>query len=368
MYEQSELVKNLKKSGKLFAFDIDGTLSVGSLEARENVKKYARERGGLLFASARSPELMISSGVLKNSHEFGFTRPEPHSHFEKNSFTFAPLETIHEFKDLLDPDAISSFGVGIYLKQNSHFVEDRTFTEPSSHDSWSRDKVMILLRHLDEGDILEYLPVLEHEGMYNQGKVDIIPLPFRIQINFPSLELKLNAMKKIEEARTSSDPEILRIAQHIIFVDESNPDRIVDGKLEPRYILYLMPEWATKDKALDHIVRKIEESGTQVTEVFYAGDTLTDVRAGVYGGHNTPGTFILVGGSRLSNYIIDPKLDTFAGESLVWLKQALEKTDKKGVYNFALEHGIKRRIVIGDEAYPGTIGSDSILADFESQI
>jgi len=93
----------------------------------------------------------------------------------------------------------------------------------------------------------------------------------------------------------------------------------------------------------------------------YAGDTPTDLRAGLWAGSYTPLTFLLASGSLLAPYLLDRR-DAFGEVSLGFLAH-LQDTGKRGVYTFKVPtRRSSNTIVIGDERYPGTTPPGSVLA------
>jgi len=103
-------------------------------------------------------------------------------------------------------------------------------------------------------------------------------------------------------------------------------------------------------------------------KLLIAGDTLTDFYAGCYAGWDADVTYINVGGSRLAQCIEEKT--NFAGVDLRRMHRALRPTGRKGFSLFDnplmrggyTDHGRQRLIVNGDQAYPGTIGAETILA------
>jgi hypothetical protein len=104
--------------------------------------------------------------------------------------------------------------------------------------------------------------------------------------------------------------------------------------------------------------------------LFFAGDTLTDLRAGLYAGGFAPTTFLLATGSRLAPFILNRRA-RYGHENLSFLwsgrHQKLQPAGKKGVYRFVphkmirkLRGEVSNLVVIGDERYPGMTPPGSV--------
>ncbi len=172
--------------------------------------------------------------------------------------------------------------------------------------------------------------------------------------------------KEVEELQIQHglDPKKVQALQNIQFIEDSNPDK-------GRYSLYVMPALGHKARAVNEVVQKTCEAlGIQRNdlELFFAGDSMPDVSMGLHGGLGTQATFLIVGGSRLTDAFVNPTVSHFAGESLAHIKQRLTKKND-GIYEFHEPLGLPtREVIIGHYAYPGTIGPESILSYLENKL
>lgn len=388
VYSASDLAIKVRQTGQLAIFDLDGTYT-GPPEVRKSMRRIAQEKGfGEVFGSARTPELMITEEYRQVSLEnAGLRRPPPLCGEIKGSRKrrYQPLETVPLCEHLLNPDAVISFGVGNFVRAKGVYHWDEEYDRTLGYD-WRSIVLSFLQMRVDPtGEMLQHLVPLDNEENYPQKLIDVAPLPHRIGFQFfgpNGLERKLELKRRITELQKCG--QVVRngvvipgspIAASIMMVDESHPEA-------SRYTLYLVPRQGTKEKAYNRLLRQtIAASGKRNDEIelFIAGDTLTDFKAGCYLGwwrkqQAVRGTFLLAGGSRLSEYLVGKKRgELFAGESLKRMvnrfKKA-EKTNHPGVYRFMApwSGGEFRRIIIADEAFPGTIAVESLLAYFQSDL
>jgi len=199
------------------------------------------------------------------------------------------------------------------------------------------------------------------------------PLKFRIQLDFygrDAVEEKYRVLRLVQQA-CSKNPRLLN---RIEGVDESKPNDAEPDK--SRATLYLMPPDARKEHMLN---RAFAQSCTEARvptsgmNILIAGDTLTDFYSGCYAGWDANVVSIIVGGSRLAKCIEEKA--NFAGVDLRRLHNALKPTERPGIYSFDnplmrggwTKYGRQRKIILGDAAYPGTIGAETILAYLEDK-
>lgn len=357
LYDGSKLINDIRTTQHLSCFDIDGTLTGGSEGALEEVRTRAERAGALVFSTARTPELCWSSSAYEASRLNGFNRPEPR--IPKNELGkryFKPLELQEEFNNLLDPDAVLSLGTGIWLRTDEGYTEDKSYAAKlTAFPDWRR-AALDLLQYIDEGDVVRFLSKIDHPHMYETRDIDVSILPFRIKLEFPTLEAKLAVGDRIAEVAKSYHA-LSSIARNIECVDESNLE-------QDRYILYLLPLSAPKEKSLQHFlsnIHTVSDVPPSDISLLLTGDTLTDMKAGCLAGADTQGTFILVGGSQLATLFDGSYPEAFAGVSMQWLWNSLQETERPGFFIFKQNNTIPRIIVVGDLAYPGTKGPETIL-------
>ncbi len=365
----------------LTVLDADGTMingrneaSESELAARSAVRAYAKELGVTIISTARTSEMVMSNDSFRHSRENGFPRDTQKWGLDASGRHIAvPDDDEPFFKHLRDPDIINSFGVGIHVKHERGYREDEAYA-PAMRE-W-RLHARSILRAIGAWN---YRAPIESAKNYRDGVTDVEPLPYRIQLNFEAgkeFETDVQAyaeMRRVRIAlvelrdmmRKSVIPKgmvthdlRLDVLVDMIIVDESHPDK-------GRYVIYLMPRKAPKHRAIEHIVASVAEAaGLEVRNLrlFVAGDTLTDLRSGLYAGGDADATFVLAGGSRLAPYLTGHRIgERFASESLAWAHARLSRTNRTGFYRFSPPMRPPRTVIIGDEAFPNRPGPESVL-------
>lgn len=369
-YHGSSLSKAVAASGGCFsAQDIDGTTASyaeappeSELAAREETDAIAHELGGVMFNTLRATEMCMSETLLKVSPEIN--RLPPLCLKEGNRRIYAPIESLERFKFNHSPHAIHSVGVGIAVENDGAYHIDGVFEKKLHKDAtrW-RDRAFSLLPVLDPDESLGLtrdLPAIEFVENYHAGLADVTPLDYRIQLQHVGMDgeaWKAAVRKRLNELRMGKGPAAAT-ARTVRLVDESNP-RL------GRYVLYMVPFNGTKEKALSHVAHQlcwVHDCHISALQLCIAGDTMTDLWAGLYGANGAPGIFALAGGSRLTDYLVgDKKGQRFAGEWLASVSRRLVANSRKGFYYIQLPCMVLPRVVvILDEAFPGTTDAQSV--------
>jgi hypothetical protein len=182
----------------------------------------------------------------------------------------------------------------------------------------------------------------------------------------------MKALQTIIELERATNSLAMRIAM----VDES--------KLHPsdpaknKYVLYLIPWGARKEKMIHRLFSESARAAGRKTgelRLFYAGDTPTDLRAGLYAGGGAEFKFLVPAGSPLAPYLINQE-KKYGNEDLsfLWAKpqkgrtrHRLVSTKRKGEYRFVHRvPGLKSNaVIIADERYPGTTPPGSVAEFLE---
>lgn len=391
-FNRSPLVEKASATGVIRAYDIDGTMAMGGvptlreLHARREVRRSAGNDCAEVATSARTPELIMLSDEYWRSRELGFLRPPPRSLRrtfssidEEIEYQFVePLENLIEYESVArDFDAIMSMGVIDLVRQHTggympDLEYELSFTRSLPKKGWRNAVWEILLDSADVGgDILSKLASIEFVGAYRNGKADVVPLPYRFQLDWNECEEGDARSKKVtvrERLRACFARENLPVR----FIDESNPAK-------GRYTLYLLHPAVTKEAMLERLLSSVfMATGMRpedlTLDIF--GDTLTDLRqvlaAGPdfcreHGGRAVTMNFFLAGGSRLSTPILNREQE-FAGEDLTRFHAHMEQSGQRGVYYVHVggERRFDRRLIIADEAFPDLPGPESIEAFFGS--
>lgn len=365
VYSESDVVSRVMKTGRLFFFDLDGSLAAGKVAIRKDVRYRADSNGATVFATARTPELTLSSATYEQSSAAGFPRPKPKVGVNPDGTRYwIPLEEnpLDDHKHMLDATATIGFGTGIWIRKKEVYVQDETAIGTTFAEKYFRSTTLHLLKCADKIDLIKpHLAQIEIPDAYERNMVDVAPLEYRIQLDFSKLDDKLRAIELVTTLKESHFLGIRDMAKHICLVDESSPDKLDKmGNLAPKFTLYLMPSAATKQALVKHFLDQVIDAANSPRselEVLYVGDSLTDIPAGLQSSAGTKATFLLVGGSRLSRYLTIPGIETFAGEDLRPIKRLIVPMQRPGFYRFQ-----DTQFIIADEAYQGTVGAESVLA------
>lgn len=366
IYRDGNAVRLLKASKTIVFLDLDRTLwspdeegAVLHAVVRKEIRELlALHNAVVVFTTARTPELVMSSRAFSASAEMGFARLPPLLKRDRSGkLVYAPIESVREYDSLVDPDLLHSFGCGIYGRVKEAYLPDASFNDKPGSD-W-RPTNMHFLRELHErtGLVLPHLGPIESAENYHLGLADVLPHPYRIQFDFRDEpdDAKKVALKRLiaEEA-----PQELRSTFDI--VDESRPG-------DRKFCFYVVPKKKTKAHALQHMVSRLAAAAdipTRELRVFVAGDALTDLSS-CYAGPSCDFWFCLPCKAPLSEPLQGGNRKAlFAGEPLGPFVRRLAKGDglPGGHYHLGVPGKRTRRFVIGDLATPGAGAPLSVLS------
>jgi len=412
----SEIKEQLKAHKTLAVFDFDRTLTSGNknpsqqeLKDQEDVWSVVAQANAIdACISARSRAMMMSQKCYEASLAYGFDEPRPrlYKNAETNIFEYRDPATIPFFQNAVDRKIIASFGGGIMVKNGSGYRVDKAFEhmlERSVYDeedaqlsvnptetthymdpkpvheievpsSWRLAAMTFVVSYCQE--FRPFLSNLENKADYIEGKNDVAPLPFRLQFDFvgdQGFEAKEALDQIVREAKQKGD----LFARRIRIIDES---RINEKNPEQsRWTTYWVPWYGTKEYMFNRILTQSAAAAgypASETELFYAGDSPTDLRIGLFGGGGTETKFLLPTDSFLAPYLIG-KRKRYGSVNLSWLfggerfNPRLVPTGRQGEYR--LEHKFLKRmrggksnlIVIADERYKGMTPPGSVASFLE---
>lgn len=393
-YAKCLALPKLRETRTMVLTDQDGTNTVNSsdvasdqeIDDRRRAEETQIKRGVVTGSvSARTLGLMLSEKTRLESRVHGYDEPPPlWGKDASGRHVYVDPAKVPFFKHSLDRDVSAGFGSGIIMRNGTGYMVDWEYddflnydyvageTKERSPTGW-RDAVLAALVQVYP-EFKEHLSPIEYRSNYEKGITNVAPLRYRVQFSFEGVHglLRMQRLMQIlEEARVAGN----RLLQRVMTVDESHPNRTDPGL--SRYTLYLIPWGAQKERMINWLVgRSAKAAGldTKDLRLFYAGDTLTDLRAGLYGGGDSGVTFLLATGSRVAPYILERE-PMFGSESLdfLWWSQKrpqdrLRSTGEKGVYTFNLSaqyYKKPNRIIIGDERYPGMTPPGSVAAFLE---
>lgn len=397
-YPTSTLVEKLKHEASLghnpkIAFlDIDSTLSGNPAEA-VRVRQLLEQQGyGVVFVTSRTEEMVMSGDAFKKSGELN--RPAPHLGTEGDKRTPAFADEVPDFAGLYDPDVIAATtGSQIWVRGKAGGYEtDPDFVRQTRNETndW-RSKTGEIIKIIDPNGVLgKMAPIDVDIANFEAGVTDVYPPETRFQLNFEvdkqagpaestgltergaithedgrvQLAMKQEYVERIRALRNdpNTPPEIKRALANTKITDDSNPEK---GK----YAIYLTPNKGNKSRAVEDVVIKIaKQLGIDKTqmEALMVGDSFPDVGMGLYGGTGTKATFLIVGGSRLTDAFTNPDTNEFAGKGISAVSNRLY--DKgHGEMGFVAPLTGERRVVVGDKAFPGTKGPETVRAYLEQQ-
>ncbi len=361
--------------------DIDGTMlddkmkkgeSPLGLSAAQFVRDFFDTNGLFTVATAQTAEMIMSEESYNLSVSRGFTRPPPNLGGEPGNRFYVPPQTIVSRIPFTDPHAIMSMGTGIrYRHRDRSFIANKDYENRLGPNF--RPGAVRLLEIVGESigiDIKRYFAPIEFEQNYAYGSTDVAPLENRIELIFDDTDTKnfikgrtdttLNSLRELERfggALAAGLTHLSDVLHNLRIQDESDPSR---GKNQ----FYATPLFASKEEMVDEALAVLTR-GRMIKNLLIAGDMPPDLRAGCFAGRALFTTFLLVGGSPLSAYLTrDSELfgRPYAGESMKWLTDALTETRRPGFERFSRAGVPSRMFVIGDVAYPGLTGPETIEA------
>lgn len=390
-YEGGAFIPKLQKTKTVVLSDQDGTNTVNSfevhsaqeLEDRKSAEGVQEEKGVMTGSvSARTLGLMLSERMRKASLVHGYSEPEPRWAKEASGrYVYIDPANVPFFNHSLDRDVSAGFGSGIIVRDGVGYKVDWEYDDFLNYDYIAGEiakgspepwRTALLTALVNIGSAFQqHMSPMEFRSNYEKGITNVAPLRYRVQFDFKGTE-GLERMRELQHAIQEEAVGGNRLMQRVATVDESHPNR-TNPELS-RYTLYLIPWGAQKERMINWMVGRCAKAAGMETKdlrIFYAGDTLTDLRAGLYGGGDAETTFLLATGSRVAPYILERQA-MFGNESLDFLWSSIRRsadrlrpTGEKGIYTFSLSANYFKkpnRIIIGDERYPGMTPPGSVHA------
>lgn len=336
----------------LACLDIDSTLT-GRPETVNSVRSLLEEMGFVvIFDTSRTEEMILTQGSYRRSAgEIG--RPPPHLGGSHGRHVYEPTEE-HTPPGVLDADIIAgSTGTRILVRQTGDsYLLDREYEQQFGADSEWRRRALQMTDDLAAAGCRVALAPIEIAGNYERGISDVFPPTYRIQLNFDTLVDKQRFAAALRDRRRNAVLARDRDNWNIRLTDDSKPEA-------GAYKAFLTPWKASKAHAIEHIVRRLSlalDIEPSRFRLLFAGDSFPDLRMGLFGGLAADATFLLAGGSRLADCLTGDDADHFAGEPIGAIRRRLTPEGPPGYYRFRLPcaGGGRRRLIVGDEAFPGT--------------
>lgn len=399
-YINSTLVSRLKERQKeglplrIAFLDIDSTLTGNPKEARK-VRKLLEEKGyAVVFVTSRTEEMVMSKAEFQASEDIKTQRSAPHLAWRNGKRVVGYADEVEGFEGLYDGDVIAgTTGSEIYILEKSEngkpggYKQDKDYDRLQQRDlgQWRQltlPKVEQIIQKIDPDGKIASLASIEEAVKFKEGETDVAPPNTRIQVNFeaPTSEKIIRGTGSTEggsnvTVEASKTPfammqefqrhfQELEDMQNVRLTDDSNPEK-------GRFAWYITPNKGYKARAAEYIIQQIVAE-LNVTrgeiETLMVGDSFPDVNMGLYGGTGTKATFLIVGGSRLKQVFTNPSINEFSGVKMGAIKRRLTPTPKQaGYYEFKAPILGSRTVIVGDKAFPRTIGPETLSAYLEKQ-
>ncbi len=311
-------------SKKLAFIDVDGTLTANPGDTNEKdlldkdltnqaIADLQKKGFTCMLNTSRTAEMCMSEAqYVLSKKNFGFSRPQPHMGIDKNKKHFYVKPEDYFPKKILDlPIIISSSGACInVLQENGGYAADEGFYLNDFPDPriWRKN----ITSYLSGLNILFSYGHIEKEVTYQENETEIFPADYRIQLIFTSYKNILLLSKSIKEKG------------NLYFTNDSNPKKNL-------FMGYITPKRGKVD-AVNHVISSLQRP---LAEILIIGDSPPDLEVGLKM-RTPPGakiTCLIVGGSSLRNTI---------------------------------KINVKRKIIMGDIAFPQAIGPKSIVEFIKS--
>jgi len=356
---KSNIYQKIKQSptNKLAFIDVDNTLTANPWDTNEKdlldvkltnqaIELLQKKGYCCILNTSRTEEMCMSSTQYGLSQQnFNFKRPPPQIGITPDGKqSYVKPENFYPNKLLNLPIIISSSGAKIsVLQKEGGYKEDTNFYPDSFPDPYTwRKEIIIWLSKINLFVPFSYSPI-DSETLFFEHKTDVFPPDYRVQLSFTSQNDMMLLSKHIKKM------------DGLYLTNDSEPDKHI-------FTAYITPKNGKID-AVDHIIHNLQKSETEI-EIFIIGDSLPDLEVGIQTNPVSKMhiTFLLVGGSKLTPYLLDKEKNIFAGINLTSIKKKLSPSKQTGFYTFTdLKTKHKRNIIIADEAFPQTVGPKSIV-------
>lgn len=336
--------------------DIDSTMT-GSIKSTNAVRKKLENLGyAIVYVTARTEEMLMTSVSYKLSKEKGFRRPLPKLGRKADKYIYIPVERL-EPAGLLDPDIIAaSSGTQVLIQQkNGGYLPDTRFHEKLEVNNTWRKKINNLIAEFNTSVKKAYYALYEESGNYTKGLTNVYPPSYRITVLFQSAKIK-NEFRSFIKAFLKSGNKFINIR----LTDDSEPAKDI-------HQIHITPRNGSKTKAVDHIISQVCRLLTikeSQLHVLIAGDGHADFDMGMRAARGTCATFLLPGGSRLMPALRckDAHPELFDNE-LEELKRSFISLGSKGCYISRLHKN--RKLIICDEIEKNSKAVESIYSQLQ---
>lgn len=390
--------------------DIDGTFEdpvPGRFELPVLIRAFCEERKiPVIAVTSRTPEMTFSTEDYEKTASIGqITRPKPHLLKTGDTFSYAPPETLPQFNGQTSFDAVAAMtGATIHVRQkDGAYMEDKGHQDRfrSNPESWRQKTLETLegeklLNDPRGGARLGRYPLIEDEDNFGEGKVDVAPLEWRVQIDFTGKDVQpgvqttgaTGEVKEVDELLIKEAIE--RKKQFLENVKNARKRRVkIDFQIDDdsnedaaRATVYILPRGAGKASAVQRFTNQIAESlGVDKGDlnILSTGDSRTDLdelpglvsfkKNGEKKPAEVRSAVLLVGGSRLQKVLEkalkDPNGDySYGGTNIMrYVRRLVPDPARKGHYEYHVEGSANDPLfILGFKAFEGTKQAETVFA------
>lgn len=324
--------------------DVDYTLT--GEPAQQLLLRHQLEKHGyvIAFMTARTSELCLSWAARATSSAPIQRRLKAKPALDPASFP--------SMQGLLDPDVLAPvLGGELLIKQiNGGFAVDEKYAKsiPYSSTIWG-----------------DYGARLADQLTISLGTIapQVLLAKYWVQVSFQTAREKNAFVTTVRELQQRAEPPVgydqdfFAMVKETMLTDESHPHAN-----PPSFAVFITHKNVHKMAAVDYVMQVLTDAlalPARQIEVLLAGDGPSDLRMGFYGAAASKATFLIPGGARLARYLIRRDMSFIDPEFSAVPNQLVPRTNQRGYYHFA---PTDRTVILGDEAFPGTNGPETLLA------
>ena len=195
VFEDSDLVRQVRETGTMSFIDVDGTIagyqespSRQEIEARKEIREILDTETGVTLSTMRTPEVCMSEELYLASRACGFNRKRARCYVDKRTGrrVYRALDTLPKYTHNLDPHCISNPGTGVWVRRCGAYHQDRSFVRRYRGDyaRWRSD-VASLLEVVDRDyAIRQTFSTLECSTNYPDGVTDVEVREYCYELRF----------------------------------------------------------------------------------------------------------------------------------------------------------------------------------------
>lgn len=310
--------------------DIDNTWT-GTPETQVHMRQLLESKHYVIgVVTNRTSEMSMS---WRERAKTSFDAQRPVAKFfspTTNKYEVRDPGSVVELQGLLDPDImITTSGIELLIKQRiGGYLSDKSYIDhlPKFVEQW-RDELTNAIKSIEK----------QRVNFTSHQPLDINAPDFRVELR----------------SATSQDRD------HLVNALFKNLSKSLFHVTFDRLSVVITPAWMSKKHAVDHVFATFVKLLGILPENFFllfAGDSMADAAMGLESGQGSQATFVIPGRASLAKELLEGKLKDL-------YQQMTRRIDSRvlprGVYWFP---STNRQIVIGDEAYPKTVGPVTLIS------